>query len=207
MNGRTMKASTMPAVRMLRAAALERRPGLDARDAARAACSTSQGTTLVLHERHDDEEADHAEDDAGDRGQHLDGRADDPPTAGCTSSTSSSAMTSASGTAMTIATMVERTVPASAARAPYWPVRRRPVHGGEDLGPEAGDRRPRVETRTAARPNIATATARPHAVARTRKTGSPSRRRPRGAASRRRAGPSGRRGTRSRLYSRFLPPE
>ena len=40
-------------------------------------------------------------------------------TAGCTSSTSSSAMTSASGTAMTIATRVERKVPASAARAPY----------------------------------------------------------------------------------------
>src|SRR5674476_1338002 len=41
-------------------------------------------------------------------------------TAGWTSTTSSSAMTSASGTAMTIATSVERNVPASASRAPYW---------------------------------------------------------------------------------------
>ena len=42
-------------------------------------------------------------------------------TAGWTSSTSSSATTSASGTAMTIATKVERKVPASAVSAPYWP--------------------------------------------------------------------------------------
>jgi hypothetical protein len=41
-------------------------------------------------------------------------------TIGCTSSTSNSAMTSASGTAITIAASVERNVPASAARAPYW---------------------------------------------------------------------------------------
>ena len=40
-------------------------------------------------------------------------------TAGWTSSTSSRAITSASGTAMTMATNVERAVPASAARAPY----------------------------------------------------------------------------------------
>lgn len=40
-------------------------------------------------------------------------------TDGCTSSTSKKAITSASGTAMTIATIEESAVPASAARAPY----------------------------------------------------------------------------------------
>ena len=43
-------------------------------------------------------------------------------TLGWTSSTSSSAITSASGTAITIAMSVERIVPASAASAPYSPL-------------------------------------------------------------------------------------
>ena len=131
------------------------------------------------------------------------------PTAGCTSSTSSSAMTSASGTAMTIATRVERTVPASAARAPYWPVLGdhatvvstsvpRPLMAGHEL-----------QTSTPASPNMATATAMPQAVVSTLKMGSPSRetRAPRGAGLAAPRGPArDPSGCRCRLCSRSLPP-
>ena len=104
-------------------------------------------------------------------------------TAGCTSSTRSSAMTSASGTAMTMAISVLRAVPASAARAPYSPVLGDQATWVSMLKPSSRMAGSESHTRTPASPNMVTATVMPDAVASTRKIGSPRRsRRPPGAA-------------------------
>ena len=124
-------------------AALERRPGLDARDRPQRRLH-DPGHDLVLHERHDDEEADHAEDDAGDGGQHLNAHADDLAHGRVDELDEQQRDDERErhgddhrdhGRESRAGQRRERAVVAQG---------RRPVHRREDLGPEAGDRRPRV---------------------------------------------------------------
>ena len=70
-------------------------------------------------------------------------------------------MTSARGTAMTIATSVERKVPASAARAPYWWSVGAQATVVRTLVPRVVIAGQELTTRTMARPNMAAAERQP----------------------------------------------